>query len=135
MATSQHAFQPNTDTPQQFSFKPAPVTIDLEYVSISQLLGRDYIFINVQGVELPLNNPNVAHNLLDDLIQQLELAETHTVAVSVNESLEGSPSFTRHDLTWYKHKICRIESIAITNQEQYEFMEMIWQCSTAATPA
>jgi hypothetical protein len=135
MATSQHAFKPNADTSQQFSFKAEISAIDLEYVSVSQLLGRDYIFINVPRVELPLNNPTVLHGLLDDLIQQLELAETHTVAVSVDESSEDNPTFTRHDLTWYKHKVCRIESTNIINQEQYEFMEMIWRCSTAAVLA
>lgn len=135
MATSQHAIQPNTDKPQGFTYKPEASSIDLEHVCVSQLLGRDYVFINSLAVDLRLNNPTVMHSLLDDLIQQLELAETHTVAVSVNESQDGTPAFIRHDLTWYKHKICRVESIAITQPEQYEFMEMIWRCSTAAIPA
>ena len=136
MATSQHAFQPNTELSQHFTqvktVKPEQITIDLEHVSVSQLLGRDYLFINCEEIELPLKNPAAMHSLLDDLIQQLELAETHTVAVSVNESLTGTLSFVRHDITWYKHKVCRVESIAITHSEQHEFMDMIWRCSTAA---
>lgn len=136
MAINQHAIQPNTDDhSQNFSFKSEQSSIELEHVCVSQLLGRDYIFINSQAVDLRINNPTVMHSLLDDLIQQLELAETHTVAVSVNESQDGTPSFIRHDLTWYKHKICRIEHTAITQPEQYEFMDMIWRCSTAAIPA
>jgi hypothetical protein len=135
MANSQHAIQPNTDMTQSFTYQSEPSNIELEHVCVSQLLGRDYIFINSQAVDLRLNNPTVMHSLLDELIQQLELAETHTVAVSVTESHDGTPSFIRHDLTWYKHKICRVESIAITQAEQYEFMEMIWRCSTAALPA
>lgn len=133
MATSQHAFQPDTDLSQHFAgARPQSAAIDLEQVSVSQLLGRDYLFINTREVELPLKNPNALHPLLDDLIQQLELAETHTVAVSVEESLTGKLTFTRHDLTWYKHKVCRVESILITHPEQHEFMEMIWRCSTSA---
>lgn len=137
MATSQHAFQPNTELPQHFAqvktARAEQVAIDLEYVSVSQLLGRDYLFINSREIELPLKNPGALHSLLDDVIQQLELPETHTVAVSVDESLTGILSFIRHDLTWYKHKICHVESITITHPEQHEFMEMIWRCSTAAS--
>jgi len=133
MATSQHAFQPNIEASQHLAqVKTTQPAIDLEHVSVSQLLGRDYLFINTKEVELPLKNPGVMYGLLDDLIQQLGLAETHTVAVSVEESPTGTLSFTRHDLTWYKQKICRINSIAITHVEQHEFMEMIWRCSTAA---
>jgi hypothetical protein len=132
MATSQHAFQQGTDLPQYVNFASEPLSIDLEHVSVSQLLGRDYIFINAQGINLPLKNPTAMHNLLNDLVRQLELAETHTVAVTVDESESGELAFIRHDLTWYKHKVCRVESIAITHHEQHEFMEMIWRCSTAA---
>jgi hypothetical protein len=131
MATSQHALKPSV-SPQHFNFTAESLAIDLEHVSVSQLLGRDYVFINNQGAELPLNNPTKLHSLLNDLIKQLELAETHTVVVSVNEINDSQMSFTRHDLTWYKHKICRVESLPITEQEQHDFMDMIWRCSTAA---
>lgn len=135
MATSQHAYQPNTELAQHYaqvtSLKPEHAPIDLEHVSVSELLGRDYLFINSKEINLPLKSPAVLHSLLDDVIQRLELAETHTVAVSYEESTTGL-SFVRHDLTWYRHKICRVESIAITHPEQKEFMEMIWHCSTAA---
>ncbi|HOY23782.1 MAG TPA: hypothetical protein PK002_11550 [Cellvibrio sp.] len=132
MATSQHAFQQSTDLPQFANYLPEHPNIDLEHVSVSQLLGRDYIFISSQGIKLPRKNPTAMHNLLNDLVRQLELAETHTVAVTVNESTSGELTFTRHDLTWYKHKVCRVDSVVITNQEQHEFMDMIWRCSTAA---
>jgi hypothetical protein len=136
MATSQHAFQPNKELPQHFArikaAKPERITIDLEHLSVSQLLGRDYLFIDSGKIELPLTNSSVLHSLLDDVIQQLELPETHTVAVSVNESLTGALTFVRHNLTWYRHKVCRVNSVAITHPDQQEFMEMIWRCSTAA---
>ncbi len=132
MATSQHAFQQSTDLPQYANFTPEHLSIDLEHVSVSQLLGRDYIFINAQGINLQLQNPAAMHSLLNDLIQHLELAEAHTVAVTVDESSTGELRFIRHDLTWYKHKVCSIESTAIIHTEQHEFMDMIWRCSTAA---
>lgn len=131
MTTGQQA----QSTEQNFNFESGDSSIDLEHVSVSQLLGRDYIFINTQAADLRANNPTVMHSLLEELVQQLELAETHTVAVSVDESPDGVASFIRHDLTWYKHKVCRVESIAITQPEQYEFMDMIWRCSTSAMPA
>ena len=131
MATSQHALNPSVNA-QHFSPKSDSLMIDLEHVSVSQLLGRDYVFISDQGAELLLNNKSTFHSLLNNLIGQLELAETHTVVISVNEANLGKVCFTRHDLTWYKHKICRVENVSITEQEQHEFMDMIWRCSTAA---
>jgi hypothetical protein len=133
MATSQHAFQPHSDSSQQFGQIHAhPTAIDLEHISVSQLLGRDYVFIDGREVKLPLGNTALLHALLDELIQRLELTEAHTVAISADESAIGTLSFVRHDLSWHKHKICKVESIAITHPEQQEFMEMIWRCSTAA---
>lgn len=132
MATSQYAFQPNAESRESRSLPPS---IELEHVSVSQLLGRDYIFINTHYVALPLTNTDLLHSLLDNLIAQLELVEAHTVAISVQELSDGNPSFTRHDLTWHKHKICRVESTDITQPEQHEFMDMIWRCSTSAITA
>ena len=132
MATSQHAFQQTTNLPQYANFASEVTSIDLEHVSVSQLLGRDYIFISTHDIKLPIKNPTAMHSLLNSLIPQLELTETHTVAVSVDESPSGELAFIRHDLTWYKHKVCHVDSMAITHPEQHEFMEMIWRCSTAA---
>ena len=127
MATSQFALSDIDDRDYG-----SPPTIDLNHISVSQLLGRDYIFINTEATCLPIDNPQLLHPLLDDLISRLELAETHTVAVGVQELPDGNASFTRHDLTWNKHKICHVESIKITQPEQHEFMDMIWRCSTSA---
>lgn len=133
MATSQHAFQSQSDLSQHFAQIHAhPRAIDLEHISVSQLLGRDYVFINSNEVQLPAGNNHLAQALLDELIQRLGLEEAHTVAISFKEAENCSLSFVRHDLSWYKHKICKIENTAITNPEQQEFMEMIWRCSTAA---
>ncbi|RYY75582.1 MAG: hypothetical protein EOO52_09340 [Gammaproteobacteria bacterium] len=128
MSTSQLAFQPDS---RECESVP---TLGLEHVSVSQLLGRDYLFIDTQQVALPRNNPNLLHTQLDDLIARLELTEAHTVAVSVRELPDGTACFTRHDLTWHQHKVCRVESIDVTHAEQYEFMDMIWRCSTSALP-
>ena len=131
MANSQPAIQPSSNN-REFGSIPRP--IDLEHVSVSQLLGRDYIFIDTQYAALPTHDPDRLNSMLDDLIAQLGLAEAHTVAISVQELSGNKVSFTRHDLTWHKHKICRVESTDITQPEQYEFMEMIWHCSTSVSP-
>jgi hypothetical protein len=131
MLANQHALQVESESSQPLN--PTAVKIDLEDVSVSQLLGRDYLFINTQNVKLPLHNPALTHDLLNNLIQQLELTEAYTVVVTVEELNMEKPSFTRHDLRWHRHEICRIDSIAITHHDQYEFIEMIWRCSTSAT--
>ena len=130
MTSSHNAFQHTNVTAKSVS--PGPSVISLEQVSVSQLLGRDYVFISAAAI------PNIASNsiqmryLFNNLVQQLELAETHTVAVTVDEMTSDKPAFIRHDLQWYQHQICRIDSISITQPEQYEFMNMIWHCSTSA---
>ncbi|MET0357463.1 MAG: hypothetical protein ABW044_11845 [Cellvibrio sp.] len=132
MAINQYAFQSDADSR---GFEPIQASIALEHVSVSQLLGRDYIFIDTQQFALPIGSLPLLYSLLDDLIARLELVEAHTVAISVQESPGGQTNFVRHDLTWHKHKICRVESTDVTQPEQYEFMDMIWRCSTSAIPA
>lgn len=132
MATTRYAIQSETQTRQP---ELSASSIELEWVSVSQLLGRDYVFIDTRQSALPVNNPPLLHALLDDLVAQLELVEAHTVAISVHGVASDQVSFTRHDLTWHKHKICRVESTDITHPEQYEFMDMIWRCSTSAVAA
>ncbi|RYY02978.1 MAG: hypothetical protein EOO53_09835 [Gammaproteobacteria bacterium] len=126
--SNQQALQINNEGASHSSLK----VIQLEHVSVSQLLGRDYIFIDSQHVKLPLQDPTVAHGLLNDLIKQLELSEAYTVVVTIEGMTNEEPVFTRHDLIWHRHEVCRIDSIVITHHEQHEFIDMIWRCSTAA---
>ncbi len=137
MAISQYAQQTDSSPTREFGHPRQFVSdlIDLDSVSVSQLLGRDYIFIQSHAFSQSPANNQTTYNLLEMLIRQLELAQTHTVVVTLKPISTGKPSFTRHDLTWYKGKICRIESLPITHQDQLEFMDMIWQCSTSAVPA
>jgi len=130
MSTNQSLSQPGTSAGELGRLP----TIELKHISISQLLGRDYIFIDNQRIALPLNNPSLLYSLLDNLIAELELTEAHTVAVSVHELANGNIGFTRHDLTWHEQKICSVENTEITRPEQHEFMDMIWRCSTSAIP-
>lgn len=135
MATTQLAYQLSPEVPKSAYLADTaskPHAIDLEFVSVSQLLGRDYIFIDTHYVKLP-DNQNATQALFEDLVKQLGLAEAHTVIITFEELNGRELSFTRHDLSWYKHKICRVESFATTKPEQQEFMNMIWQCSTPAS--
>lgn len=135
MAMSQYAHQTEPSPTQELGTQRQFVSelIDLSAVSVSQLLGRDYIFIQAEALSQPPTNNQTTYNQIEMLIRQLELAQTHTVVVTL-KSASNQHAFTRHDLTWYKGKICRIESTPITHQDQLEFMDMIWQCSSSATP-
>lgn len=136
MAISQYAHQTELSPTREFGRQGHFVSelIDLDSVSVSQLLGRDYIFIQSEAFSQPPTNNQTTYSQLEMLIRQLELAQTHTVVVTLTPTTTGKPSFIRHDLTWYKGKICRIESLSVTHQDQLEFMDMIWQCSTSAVP-
>ena len=137
MAITQNAYQPE-QTPARDIASPEKVEldpIDLDHVSVSQLLGRDYVFIDANSAHLPLAPTPLHHQLLNDLMAQLEVTEAHTVVVTFTGQPSSGLTFTRHDLSWYKHKISRVETHTITNQDQQEFMDMIWQCSTPAAIA
>lgn len=134
MATSQHAFNlNNSDSLHHYAQIHAhPTAIALEHISVSELLGRDYLFIDSCEVNLPLLNTDLSQALLCELIQRLDLDESQTMTISVDASDEAALKFVRHELSWQKGKVTKMKSIEITQSEQREFMEMIWRCSTAA---
>lgn len=135
MATTQFAYQDVDNTPTFAQLNPLSATdmsIALEHISVSQLLGRDYVFIDVNFAAIPSDNSNAMKRQFEELVRYLELTEAHTVIVSVDDKPVGETAFVRHDLSWYKHSISKIECFAITNNEQRDFMNMIWQCSTPA---
>jgi len=129
MAITQYAHHNNT-----FLKRPAPdmaeAPLDLDSVSISQLLGRDYVFFEpTNSLFMPVDPVNLSQ-FIEKLVHQLELTEAHTVIVSIRKSATGQAMFTRHDVTWYRHRVCHVNSLDITHPEQHEFMEMIWNCSS-----
>ena len=137
MSTTKNAYQlgqaPAFDSVSPERIDAAP--IELDHVSVSQLLGRDYVFIDANLAPLPVTPPQLHHQLLNELLAQLEVTEAHTVVVTFTGEPASGMTFTRHDLSWYKHKISRVETHIITNRDQQEFMDMIWQCSTPAVIA
>jgi len=98
-------------------------------LTISPLLGCDYVFINHRGVCELLNEQHIAHSI-HELLEFLELSPRQCVIVSVNEIPNEELIFTRHDYTWQHHRVSQVNSTKVTLQEQIDFMHMMLNCST-----
>lgn len=135
MATTQSAADSQPIVQQGFmnsntSSPPECITISPEHISVSQLLGRDYVFIDTRANNLLLTTPQQISAVLEHLVMQLVLTDSHTLFVAVSENEPEEMKFIRHETGWHNRRIVKLESIPISCQEQQDFMMMIWQCST-----
>ena len=129
MTTTQSSAQFNPTTPQTTKLGSDAIQIELNQLSVSQLLGRDYLLIDDNLAKLPLDNLDAMRNLFEALISQLELTETQTLAITFQQSPAGDIAFTCHDLEWTNSNIGSIQSTYIEDPEQQAFMYMLWQSS------
>lgn len=132
MTTTQNSAQSNSEMTQQIPLGSDAVSIDIDQISVSQLLGRDYLLIDDSQARLPLDQADILRDLFEALIKQLALAETQTLAITFQQSPDGDVAFTRHDLDWVGNKIGSVQSTFISDQEQQAFMYMLWQSSAPA---
>jgi len=100
------------------------------YLSLSPLLGCDYVFIShKQDIEL-LTNQQIT-STIQEIIEILELSPRQSVLVSVDERVDGHMMFTRHDYTWNNSRVTQVVTMSVTVQEQIDFMSMMFNCSSA----
>lgn len=102
-------------------------------ISVSQLLGFDYVFVSSQYAVACFINFTTASNAIMQLIKTLALTAEQTVFITVDDNGDA-PLFTRHDFSWIKGQPESMKHTLIQNPEQQEFIKMIWQCSSSHTP-
>ena len=132
MTTTQTSVQFNPEIPPRTKLGSNAIPMELNQLSVSQLLGRDYLLIDDSRTRLPLNDVDAMRNLFEALIKQLELSETQTLAITFQQSPAGDIAFTRHDLSWIDNTVCSVQSTFIADPEQQAFMSMLWQSSVPA---
>jgi len=98
-------------------------------LSLSTMLGCDYIFVTHEG-----NHPLLENNHLEITIRELlDIMETtpqQSVVVSVDEAENGDASFTRYDYKWEDRQVSNVIATHITHSDQADFMKMMFDCST-----
>lgn len=98
-------------------------------ISLSELLGFDYIFITGKSASTYFAQHDNAVKTLEEYFELLDIAQAQSVFISVDDSDPEAPRFTRHDIEWVNTQPSKINSTNIDDAEQHAFMQMIWQGS------
>jgi hypothetical protein len=99
-------------------------------LSISPLLGCDYVFIKHEADEQLLDAENIQRTL-NDILRMLTVTPKQTIFIAVADEIDGdTPQFARYDFVWNNQNVESITKIDITQNEQIDFMEMIYNCSS-----
>lgn len=98
-------------------------------LSLSTMLGCDYIFIHHRGMH-ELLQPRRADKTIAELLNILDASPRQSMVVGADEALDGTISFTRYDYLWENHQVTKISITPVTHREQIAFMQMMFDCST-----
>jgi hypothetical protein len=98
-------------------------------LSVSPLLGCDYIFVKHDVDEMLLDCDNIQRTF-NDVLRLLTVTPKQTIFIAVTDAIDGQLQFTRHDFVWNNQNVESITKIDITQSEQIDFMEMIYNCSS-----
>lgn len=98
-------------------------------VSMSELLGCDYLFIQHPCKTLLTHDCHILPTL-NQLIATLKIAPQHKIFVGVHETAEGELRFERLNCEWQTLQATHIHRIKLCDDEQVSFMKMIFDCSS-----
>ena len=101
-------------------------------LSISPLLGCDYVFIKHSLDELLLDDENIQRTI-NDVVRLLSLTPKQSIFISFFDSPNAgnsAPLFTRIDFEWRNQTAESLTKTRITQQEQSDFMDMMYNCSS-----
>lgn len=98
-------------------------------LSVSPLLGCDYVFVK-QDQDEPLFDPDNIQRTINDILRLLTVTPKQTIFIAVIDSADDRPQFARYDFAWSSQNAESITKIEITQNEQIDFMEMIYNCSS-----
>ncbi len=98
-------------------------------LSVSPLLGCDYVFVRQDRDEILFDSDNIQRTL-NDILRLLTVTPKQTIFIAVVDSVDERPQFTRYDFVWGNQNAESITKIEITQNEQIDFMDMIYNCSS-----
>ena len=98
-------------------------------LSISNMLGCDYIFVSHKGNHTLLGSSNLT-TTIRELLDILEASPNQSMIISADASIASELSFTRYDYTWENRQISNVIATRVSHTEQIDFMQMMFDCST-----
>ncbi len=102
-------------------------------VTLSELLGCDYVFIHHPAKTLIMHDRHLA-DTLTNLVQSLGLPPTQKIFIGLYRDTQDDLRFYRLVCEWQGKKALRVERMAITDDEQWEFTRMMYECSSPHSP-
>lgn len=112
------------------SFDVAEAVQRGEFVlSLSTMLGCDYIFISHKGMHELLGKKRI-ETTIRELLDILETSPHHSMVVSADETTNGELIFTRYDYKWEQRQVTNVVPTRITHADQADFMRMMFDCSS-----
>lgn len=98
-------------------------------LSLSTMLGCDYIFVNHKGMH-ELLQPRQANKTIRELLDMLDTSPYQSMVIAADETPEGTVSFTRYEYSWENRQVTKVSIMPVTHSEQIEFMQMMFDCSS-----
>lgn len=130
MAPNQSAQPLVSRTQNTHGFDVAQAVERGEFVlSLSTMLGCDYIFLNHKGNH-DLLECNRIETTIRELLDILETSPHQSMVVSADENASGALTFTRYDYKWENRQVSNVIPSRVTHADQADFMQMMFDCST-----
>lgn len=138
LTPAEHSMAPNRPLQQIFSrhhqassFDVAAAVHSGEFaLSLSTMLGCDYIFISHKGPHALLDSKRLEITICE-LLDMMETSPQQSMVVSADENENGEPVFTRYDYKWENRQVSDVIATSVTHPDQADFMSMMLDCSTA----
>lgn len=130
MALSQPIHRSSSRPQSSHSFAVAEAVQRGELVlSLSTMLGCDYIFVSHKGAHELLENLRLV-TTIRELLDILETSPHQSMVVSADENAKGDLAFTRYDYKWENRQVSQVIPTRVTHVDQLDFMRMMFDCST-----
>lgn len=98
-------------------------------LSVSTMLGCDYVFVTHTEPNILLA-PQRLQQTIRELLDMLDTSPKQSLVVGVTELPYGQWRFTRYDCVWENRKLTKMNPTIVTGQEQIDFMQMMFDCSS-----
>lgn len=124
------SLHPSAQLHHSHSFDVAKAVQQGELVlSLSTMLGCDYIFVSHKAAHKLLENQRLA-TTIRELLDILETSPQQSMVVSAAETATGELVFTRYDYKWENRQVCNVIPARVTHRDQVDFMRMMFDCSS-----
>lgn len=127
--TQGHSFKSKTgDTDKSHNFDIATAVQEQRLtLTMSELMGCNYVFVTPLRAQALFTGERMASSI-QELVSILEINPHQTVIILINNNADNR--FTRLEFTWKDGRAEQMNTLAITTNEQIDFMEMMLDCST-----